>query len=224
MHVLRGHFTGADCSERFCPKGTAWADAAISEDTAHQEAECSGRGICDRSSGSCSCDAGFGGNACQRMECPGNCFGQGKCSTMHELASTGRRASDSASFAYAAAWDAHLVRGCVCEPGFSGHDCRLRDCPAGDDPLTAGQVNEVQYLTCSATSGSLALFFGGVATRAVRAAATASEVAAALEAHPLIGRVHVSFHPSAGGAPLYPRAPLLPPAAAAARGRLPPQP
>lgn len=36
--------------------------------TAHQEAECSGRGTCDNTVGKCSCLPGFSGDACQRSE------------------------------------------------------------------------------------------------------------------------------------------------------------
>jgi hypothetical protein len=49
-----------------CPKGPAWADKALAEDTAHQSAECSNAGVCDRKTGSCSCYDGFTGSACQR--------------------------------------------------------------------------------------------------------------------------------------------------------------
>lgn len=57
-----GHFTGADCSEHLCPVGTAWADLASKDDVAHQNAECSNRGTCDRQIGACECQQGFGGN------------------------------------------------------------------------------------------------------------------------------------------------------------------
>ncbi len=33
----------------FCPVGTAWADKAYDDSLAHQPAECSNMGICDRS-------------------------------------------------------------------------------------------------------------------------------------------------------------------------------
>ena len=36
--------------------------------TAHAQAECSGRGSCDYAQGVCKCQAGFTGNACQRSE------------------------------------------------------------------------------------------------------------------------------------------------------------
>ena len=33
-------------------------------------------------------------------------------------------------------WDAHKNRNCICESMWTGHDCSLRKCPFGDDPLT----------------------------------------------------------------------------------------
>ena len=42
---------GADCSLRKCPLGPAWADQATATDTAHALAECSNRGLCDRTAG-----------------------------------------------------------------------------------------------------------------------------------------------------------------------------
>jgi hypothetical protein len=85
---------GADCSERtciiaqigfwppdnhsranrlviltgMCPFDLAWSDEAIGTDTAHQLAECSNRGLCDREAGTCLCMEGFTGKACQRSE------------------------------------------------------------------------------------------------------------------------------------------------------------
>jgi hypothetical protein len=33
-------------------------------------------------------------------------------------------------------WDADKNQACVCDPGFFGTDCSMRDCPRGNDPLT----------------------------------------------------------------------------------------
>lgn len=59
-------FEGADCSERRCPVGLAFSDVASDVDTAHQNAVCSGRGGCV--AGSCICDEGFTGVACERSK------------------------------------------------------------------------------------------------------------------------------------------------------------
>ena len=48
-------YQGADCSERVCPFGTAWSDLATGIDQAHGQAECSNRGLCDRTNGKINC-------------------------------------------------------------------------------------------------------------------------------------------------------------------------
>lgn len=109
-------WTGGDCGERACPKGRAWFDApTTTSDVAHQPAECSAAGVCNRQSGVCRCRRGFEGVACERMACPtgssnggggsggssgggslglrgsvvtsGTCSGHGRCLTMAALAS-----------------------------------------------------------------------------------------------------------------------------------------
>jgi len=57
-----------DCSFRECPQGPAWADLAIATDVAHQNVECSNAGVCDRTTGACSCFSGFTGFSCQRSK------------------------------------------------------------------------------------------------------------------------------------------------------------
>lgn len=83
-------WAGGDCSERSCPRGKAWFDVPIDEQEAHQEAECSNRGICDRSSALCVCNKGFHGTACQYMSCPPGvepiCSGHGKCLSLEKWA------------------------------------------------------------------------------------------------------------------------------------------
>ena len=38
---------------------------------------------------------------------------------------------------YDSVWDANILHGCVCDPGWIGHDCSQLECPRGDDPFTA---------------------------------------------------------------------------------------
>lgn len=52
---------GADCSLARCPSGHAWADVAMGTDDAHNMAECSNRGLCDTTVGTCECQKGFEG-------------------------------------------------------------------------------------------------------------------------------------------------------------------
>ena len=54
-----GYDVAPDCSLRTCPYGVAWADKAYAVDEAHSSAECSNGGICDRTSGICTCFEGY---------------------------------------------------------------------------------------------------------------------------------------------------------------------
>ncbi|CAE7362675.1 unnamed protein product [Symbiodinium sp. KB8] len=54
-----------------CPADKAWVDIPTGATTAHNNAECSNAGICDRGTGRCRCFAGFEGDACQRCEISG---------------------------------------------------------------------------------------------------------------------------------------------------------
>ena len=54
--------------------------------SAHYYTECSNKGLCDRTVGTCACFVGYEGNACQRTTCPNSCSGHGVCKTIRELA------------------------------------------------------------------------------------------------------------------------------------------
>jgi len=163
----------ADCSQRICPSGTAWADKAYAADAAHQEAECSNAGICNRQTGNCECFPGFTGNACQRSSCPADCSGHGICSTIGDVSlyegpdydSTVTFAGDGLGPAYSN-WDKNSIQLCECDPGFFGADCSLAKCPKGDDPLTINQNYRSILLTVASTGsydleGQLGLNFMG---------------------------------------------------------------
>ncbi|KAJ1435282.1 hypothetical protein B484DRAFT_325589, partial [Ochromonadaceae sp. CCMP2298] len=136
----------ADCSQRICPQGPAWADKAYAADFAHQDAECSNAGKCDRETGNCVCFAGFTGNACQRATCPNDCSGHGICSTISDVStyngpdydSTVLTEGDGVGVAYTN-WDKDSIQLCECDTGFFGADCTLVMCPKGDDPVTINQ-------------------------------------------------------------------------------------
>lgn len=49
-----------------CPSAPSWFDYPIATDTAHQDAECSSMGHCNRETGECECAEGFEGGACER--------------------------------------------------------------------------------------------------------------------------------------------------------------
>jgi hypothetical protein len=86
------------------------------------------------------------------MDCPGGeipCNAHGVCMSMREHAKTAAVEEDV--HAYTLPWDAEMVYGCACDYGFSGIDCSIIECVRGDDPMTVGQVNNVQTVTCVAT-------------------------------------------------------------------------
>lgn len=118
-------WTGADCSVRTCPMREAWVSPS---GTPHARAECSNKGSCDRKSGTCKCEDGYTGDACERTVCPNDCSGRGICTTQKHLA-------EEAGATYSAPWDASKEQGCICDIGYRGPDCSLRECPSGADPM-----------------------------------------------------------------------------------------
>lgn len=191
-HCLNG-YGGGDCSLRTCPSDYAWTDYATADDVAHAKAECSNRGLCDRTSGRCECMVGFTGRACERMSCDFNCYNKGKCLSMRKIALT-QYSDESEKFVYEAPWDADKVFGCVCDRPYDRFfNCAQRTCPSGDDPFTTGQVNEVQILKCMATGGSFALMYEGKSSGTIRARMTEEEVEKALTEAETIHAAKVTF-------------------------------
>lgn len=127
-------WTGPDCSQRTCPKDFAWVGDVVNANDLHPWVECSNKGTCDRSSGTCNCFPGYDGVACQRTVCPNNCNDRGTCWPEKHLASKVGRT-------YTAPWDAMKHVGCFCDTGYRGPACDLQECPSGTDPLD-GYGNE----------------------------------------------------------------------------------
>lgn len=132
--------------------------------TAHEYRECSNKGLCDRSTGTCSCFEGYEGSACQRASCPsgpnGVCSGHGTCETISEIA-----AQDFDNIYRL--WDEDITMGCVCDSGYSGADCSQRVCPIGIDPLYLHKLN-IRYANVSIsiyTRSSTAVISGYFALR-----------------------------------------------------------
>ena len=181
-----GGWAGGDCSLRSCPSGPAWADMAIAIDVAHQPAECSARGHCDVGTGRCECDIGFTGEACERMLCPvsggSECNGNGRC----VLPLVALRYGHSGL----------AITTCQCDRGWGGYSCAEPLCAFGDDPMTVGQVDEVQLMRCDLDAGAadrLTLGFRGFTTRPFSPGASAWELRQRLEALPIVGKVSVSY-------------------------------
>lgn len=155
-------WTGPDCSSRTCPFDFAWVGASINSNNLHPWAECSNKGICDRSSGECQCFTGYEGAACQRTVCPDNCNDQGTCWPEKHLASKAGRVYD-------APWDAMKHVGCLCDAGYRGPACDQQECPSGADPLS-GYGNEAGRDCsgrgiCDYSNGICACFTGFFGTR-----------------------------------------------------------
>lgn len=162
-------WTGADCSEMTCFQEFAWADVTASigqpEDAtnqggasrsnggqsakeptwhstlAHQSAECSNQGSCDRKSGECKCFDNYEGKACTRTVCPESCSGHGVCLNEREFAEDntgvtyGATEYNSAGSDVDTLWDAEKMQGCLCDAGYRGPDCALVECPTTDDVM-----------------------------------------------------------------------------------------
>ncbi|KAG7378709.1 hypothetical protein PHYPSEUDO_009748 [Phytophthora pseudosyringae] len=179
-------YTGYDCNSRACPKGAPWVDFATGQDSVRSvPQECSNRGRCNRGNGKCECDAGFAGAACERLQvCRTNCNGHGKCMSMRAMAATKNDYNLLYSATYDTPWDADRIYGCVCDHGYTGADCSLRQCPYGDDPTSTGQVDEVQSVSClcNGCMGAFTLSFRGETTRPLDGSVdTAATLKAALE-------------------------------------------
>lgn len=112
-------------------------------DKTHAPVECSGQGICDRTTGKCNCFDGFSGYTCQRAYCLNNCNGNGRCVPLKELLSN----KDLTS--YEGFGNSENVYGCLCDKGRRGPDCSLIECPSGKDPMSATNEDEKEYRDCS---------------------------------------------------------------------------
>eukprot|EP01038_Epipyxis_sp_PR26KG_P010536 gene10536-14155_t len=174
------NYRAPDCSAQTCPHGVSWADLQI-DGISHREAECSGRGICNRKTGLCKCDKPYSGKACQRMDCPNDCSGHGVCKSMQRLARTDTAVPLQSNNTFYEArlkntsllvWDFDKIYGCVCDSswpvGFDVNqtqqaewfnaDCSLRHCPSGDNPFTYDIDETDCYNKSSGTAKSVGLF------------------------------------------------------------------
>jgi hypothetical protein len=170
-------WAGRDCGTRACPvaRASLFSVPARVEEVrgpvvAHGPAPCGGAGTCT-GSGACACVAGWSGPACTAGPCPGGVGGGATCATgapcvtLRALSrgwaldvdaatgavAVGARVTDGGAapaFEYRA-WDADLLRGCVCGSGAprfnggaalnwqargDGPDCSLKRCRWGPDP------------------------------------------------------------------------------------------
>lgn len=97
------------------------------------------------------------------------CSGNGRCASLREVTSF-QTFETRLDYTQYTGWDADMIRGCLCEPGWAGIACEKRLCPKGDDPVLAGtsgsNTAEIQLIDCQCTScqGGLYISFQGQQT------------------------------------------------------------
>lgn len=145
-------WTGNDCSQRICPSGRRFVDIPSATDTAHATEVCSGQGVCNVVTGLCKCEDGFGGANCEQLLCNNNCNGHGACLSLARAASTEDGYLYNRTTTYTV-WDANMIHGCKCDPGWSGYDCSQRVCESAIDPRMGTEAGankkEVVTLVCT---------------------------------------------------------------------------
>ena len=145
-HCFAG-YEGLDCGSRSCPKGKSFADIAHADDTAHREVTCSGRGTCISATGQCKCLDGYHGPDCGQTKCPNDCNNNGKCLSLRDSAIQYDGFALNYSTSYGL-WDADLIYGCVCDPGWQGYDCSEQTCDVGVDPRVSTSSHETVSMVC----------------------------------------------------------------------------
>jgi hypothetical protein len=171
-----------DCSSRTCPVGPAVRNAGrdmLTPTRQHRLIECSNNGKCNRLNGTCTCFKGFGGAACEKMDCPGTptCSGRGQCLPTTVLSVREDAlplTTEAVQYRHykngdGRSWDANFGHSCVCDSGWEvglldgqtqqsewfGPSCQYRHCPTGDDPQTVGVDETDCYLKSVTGTGEL---------------------------------------------------------------------
>jgi len=132
-------YTNPDCSGKTCPSGKSINALPLSNNDHTQMVECSNVGTCDRTTGTCTCQQGFTGKACNRRKCPNNCNNRGQCKMINEIVEdvtllNSKLDWTSSGLTYTA-WDETISAGCHCDVGYHGPDCSIAECPSTVDPM-----------------------------------------------------------------------------------------
>lgn len=140
-------YEGNDCSRKSCPMGRPLADIATATDTAHTLVQCSNQGSCDFKTGNCICNSGYTGKSCSSTKCYNDCNGRGECVSLRSAALLNDGYLFNRTTTYNQ-WDADVIFGCKCDPGYSGADCSQRSCEYGPDPRLDTLPRETVTLVC----------------------------------------------------------------------------
>jgi len=93
------------------------------------------------------------------------CYGNGICRSLRDI-NIRPDYNQYANIIHYNGWDADMMYGCDCDPGFGGVACSMRTCPVGIDPVDPG-LTEIQVIDCICTSncvGAVRLTFNGKTT------------------------------------------------------------
>jgi len=161
-------------------------------------------GLCNRATGVCECREGFGGPACDKMNCPiglnpngivSPCYGNGRCISLRE-ATTFQDYDKFYNVTNYNGWDADMVYGCDCDPGYTGVSCNQTACPVGIDPMTT-ETAEKQIIDCECASapcsGGLKISFRGQKTATIPWQSSAATLKRALENLDTVELVNVNI-------------------------------
>eukprot|EP01038_Epipyxis_sp_PR26KG_P007810 gene7810-10608_t len=181
---------GVDCADRSCPLGLQLSSIPFGYEDAHSSATCSGKGICNKVSGECICDVGYSGHNCGKLKCFNDCSGNGECISLRNAASLNDGYQFNRSTSYSL-WDADIIHGCRCDPGWSGADCSERVCEFGFDPRLEQDQTTKFNLVCSCVdddcNGKFKLrFMDFVLPGWFKPTTRAQQVADAIMQHPFI--------------------------------------
>ena len=136
----------------------------------------------------CSCKLGFTGANCERRVCPNSCSHHGKCVSLRDAASEYDGWSLNHTSVYSL-WDADIIYGCECDPGWIGYDCSEKACDIGTDPRLTDLLHETVILSCTCNENCKGLFrlrfLGEILSKTLMYNSNALDIANAIMSQPI---------------------------------------